>query len=139
MMASSLASTATYVRFKDKYDQEKRVKCHIDAINKFPTKLALIVERAPTNAAQASSSEASNPRLKTIANPKFMMPKAFTVGEVLAVLRTRLDLTREEGLVLFAKEKYMLRPNTKLEDVYNRYKDEDGFLYLVYAEENIYG
>ena len=70
---------------------------------------------------------------------RFMMPKAFTVGEVLAVLRTRLDLTREEGLVLFAKEKYMLRPNTKLEDVYERYKDEDGFLYLVYAEENIYG
>lgn len=67
------------------------------------------------------------------------MPKAFTVGEVLAVLRTRLDLTREEGLVLFASEKYMLRPNTKLEDVYDRYKDEDGFLYLVYAEENIYG
>ena len=67
------------------------------------------------------------------------MPKAFTVGEVLAVLRTRLELTREEGLVLFAHDKYMLRPNTKLEDVYERYKDEDGFLYLVYAEENIYG
>ena len=67
------------------------------------------------------------------------MPKAFTVGEVLAVLRTRLELTREEGLVLFAQDKYMLRPNTKLEDVYDRYKDEDGFLYLVYAEENIYG
>jgi len=46
------------------------------------------------------------------------MPKAFTVGEVLAVLRTRLDLTREEGLVLFAHEKFMLRPNSKLEDVY---------------------
>ena len=68
-----------------------------------------------------------------------MMPKAFSIGEVLAVLRTRLDLTTSEGLVLFACEKYMLRPNTKLEDVYERYRDEDGFLYLVYAEENIYG
>ena len=67
------------------------------------------------------------------------MPKAFTIGEVLAVLLTRLDLSREEGLVLFAQERYMLRPNTKLEEVYERYKDEDGFLYLVYAEENIYG
>jgi len=70
---------------------------------------------------------------------RFMMPKAFSVGEVLAVLRTRLDLSREEGLVLFAQEKYMLRPNSKLEEVYERYKDDDGFLYLVYAEENIYG
>ena len=68
-----------------------------------------------------------------------MMPKNFTIGEVLAVLRQRLDLSKEEGLVLFAKERYMLRPNTHLEEVYDRYRDEDGFLYLVYAEENIYG
>ena len=67
------------------------------------------------------------------------MPRTFTIGEVLAVLRTRLDITQDEGLVLFANEKYMLRPNTKLEEVYACYKDEDGFLYLVYAEENIYG
>ena len=70
---------------------------------------------------------------------RFMMPKAFSVGEVLAVLRQRLELNREEGLVLFTNEKYMMRPNNKLQDVYDKYKDEDGFLYLVYAEENIYG
>ena len=62
------------------------------------------------------------------------------MGEVLAVFRTRLDLSQDEGfVVLFASERYMLRPNTKLDEVYGRYKDEDGFLYLVYAEENIYG
>ena len=70
---------------------------------------------------------------------RFMMPKAFSIGEVLAVLRQRLELGREEGLVLFASERYMLRPNTKLEETYMKYMDEDGFLYLVYAEENIYG
>ena len=70
---------------------------------------------------------------------RFMMPKTFTVGEVLAVLRHRLDLTREEGLVLFANQKYMLKPNSRLDEVYGKYKDEDGFLYLSYAEENIYG
>ena len=68
-----------------------------------------------------------------------MMPKTFTVGEVLAVLRQRLDLTREEGLVLFANQKYMLKPNSRLDEVYSKYSDEDGFLYLTYAEENIYG
>ena len=67
------------------------------------------------------------------------MPKTFSIGEVLAVLRQRLILTREEGLVLFANEKYMIKPNAKLEEVYDKYKDQDGFLYLVYAEENIYG
>ena len=41
--------------------------------------------------------------------------------------------------MLFANEKYMVKPNAKLEEVYEKYKDQDGFLYLVYAEENIYG
>ena len=68
-----------------------------------------------------------------------MMPKTFSIGEVLAVLRQRLALTREEGLILFANEKYMIKPSSKLEDVYGKYADQDGFLYLVYAEENIYG
>ena len=67
------------------------------------------------------------------------MPKTFTIGEVLAVLRSRLSLTREEGLVLFANEKYMVKPSDTLEAVYEKYQDQDGFLYLVYAEENIYG
>ena len=47
-----------------------------------------------------------------------MMPKAFSIGEVLAVLRQRLELGREEGLVLFADTRYMLRPNAKLEETY---------------------
>ena len=68
-----------------------------------------------------------------------MMPKTFSIGEVLAVLRQRLALTREEGLVLFANEKHMIKPSSKLEEVYTKYADQDGFLYLVYAEENIYG
>ena len=33
----------------------------------------------------------------------------------------------------------MVKPNAPLEEIYNKYKDQDGFLYLVYAEENIYG
>jgi len=44
---------------------EKRIQCHIQATNKFPTKLGLIIERAKN----ANANEA-NSRLKTIANPK---------------------------------------------------------------------
>jgi len=44
---------------------EKRIQCHIQATNKFPTKLGLIIERA--NAGNTNEAVA---RLKTIANPK---------------------------------------------------------------------
>ena len=67
------------------------------------------------------------------------MPKAFNVGEVLSVVRSKLNLSREQGLILMADGKYILKQNASIEDIYTQYKDEDGFLYLLYAEENIYG
>ncbi len=33
----------------------------------------------------------------------------------------------------------MLKQTSLLSEVYEKHKDEDGFLYLVYTEENIYG
>ena len=67
------------------------------------------------------------------------MPKIFTIGEVLQVIRSKLNLRREQGLILMAGGKLFLKQGSILEDVYLKHKDEDGFLYLVYAEENIYG
>ena len=67
------------------------------------------------------------------------MPRSFKIGEVLSVIRDKLEMSKEEGLVLLAAGKYMLKQSSELVDVYNKYGDEDGFLYLLYAEENIYG
>ena len=67
------------------------------------------------------------------------MPKVFTIAEALAIIRSKLNVGQEVGLVLYAHEKYLLVNSTKLGDVYERYKDQDGFLYLTYAEQEIYG
>merc|ERR1711976_998677 len=75
--ALATSNAGEYIPFKTKYDLDKRMQCYEQAVKKFPTKLGLIIEKAPnTNSA----------RIKSITNPKFMMPKTFTVGEVLAVL-----------------------------------------------------
>ena len=34
-----------------------------------------------------------------------------------------------------ADKKFILKQNTSIAEVYAQHKDEDGFLYLVYAEE----
>ena len=38
-----------------------------------------------------------------------------------------------------ADGKYILKQSHNIHDVYQQYRDGDGFLYLLYAEENIYG
>lgn len=109
---------------------DKRQQWHNEACVKFPTKVAIIVERAPN----------SDPTLTQLANPKFLMPKAFSIGEVLSVVRSKLNLNKEKGLVLMeSRGKYMLKPSHNIGDVYEQYKDEDGFLYLLYCQENTYG
>ena len=74
------------------------------------------------------------------------MPQDFTMGEVMNVVRGKLaDVSGEaydaknKGLILLAQGKYVPPQNNKLKDVYEAYKDVDGFLYLQYTEENIFG
>ena len=59
--------------------------------------MALIVERAD-----------SSRLLQHIQNPKFLMPRIFTVAEAQAIVRSKLSLGQEVGLLLYAHEKYLL-------------------------------
>ena len=62
------------------------------------------------------------------------MPRIFTVAEAMAIVRSKLSLGQEVGLLLYAQEKYLLQSGQKLEEIHERYADRDGFLYLTYAE-----
>jgi hypothetical protein len=61
------------------------------------------------------------------------------MGEVLSTLRDKLKLSATDGLILLTETKYLLKNDATVEATYHSHKNEDGFLYLIYAEENIYG
>ena len=68
------------------------------------------------------------------------MPRNFTVAEMATAIRQKLELSSSEGLVIMANNgKYMLKSDSVLADVYLKHRDKDGFLYLVYTQENIFG
>ena len=67
------------------------------------------------------------------------MPNTFKVSEVLTIVRKKLQVSREEGLVLLAQGKHIMKNETMLTEIYEKFKDEDGFLYIVYAKENTMG
>ena len=50
-----------------------------------------------------------------------------------------MKIPKEEGLFLSAKGKYSLSGQKIIGDIYNTYKDEDGFLYIMYTTELIFG
>ena len=69
------------------------------------------------------------------------MPEKFTMADVIRTIRQKLNLESDQhlGIFLLAEGKYMMKQSSTLKDVYEKYRSEDGFLYLVYAEENVYG
>lgn len=115
--------------FKHHYPLEKRMQWSQEASMKYSNKLPLIVEK--DHKCQA---------LDDLSNPKFLMPRTFMITEVQMIVRRKLNIKKEQGLFMMVNDgKEMIKANESLESVYDKYKDEDGFLYILYTQENIYG
>jgi hypothetical protein len=98
----------------------------------YPEKLAMIIE-------------AYDESVKALPNPKFLMPKVFSVADVATIIRKKLALDKNHALILFAQKgsnnKFvMLSSELRITHVHDQYKDpQDNMLYLVYAKENVFG
>ena len=70
------------------------------------------------------------------------MPNTFKVSEVLTIIKKKLHLTKEQqqGIILLADGKHLMKHDELLTNIYEKYRDkQDGFLYIVFAEEQVYG
>ena len=69
---------------------------------------------------------------------KYLVASDLTCGQFLYIIRKRMQLPAEKALFLFVKG--IIPPiHTTLYDLDTRYRDDDGFLYLSYSEENVFG
>ena len=76
--------------------------------------------------------------IQKIDKRKFMTPRSLTMGQFIFVIRKRLKLKGSEALFVFSGSRLMNSSSTMYE-IYENEKDEDGFLYLVYDFENVFG
>ena len=49
-----------------------------------------------------------------------------------------MNLTANEAIFLFVNNK-IISTNTNMKQVYEQFKDQDGFLYVQYSKENVFG
>jgi hypothetical protein len=117
---------------------DERLKETTDIRQKHPTKIPVVVE--PADSAQ--------PPL-TADVCKFLFPAEMTVQQVQWVIRKKIaNLSAEEALFIFARRRRkdqpdltpaMLTGSALMSEVDAQSKSEDGFLYLAYAKENVFG
>jgi GABA(A) receptor-associated protein len=69
---------------------------------------------------------------------KYLVPNDLTVGHFIYVIRKRLRLQSEKAIFLFVNGS-IPSGSTLLYQLYDLYKDKDGFLYITYTFENTFG
>ena len=77
-------------------------------------------------------------KIKNIDKNKYLVPNDMTVGQFIYVVRKRLKLQPNMALFFYTNNK-LATTSALLSQVYNDEKNEDGFLYMVYQDENTFG
>ncbi|XP_060604461.1 microtubule-associated proteins 1A/1B light chain 3C-like [Ruditapes philippinarum] len=95
---------------------------------KFPNKVPVIVERY--------YKEQSLPILD---KTKFLVPEELTMSQFATIIRLRMSLNENQAFYLIINNKSISSMSMSLAEVYRDDKDEDGFLYMTYASQEMFG
>lgn len=115
--------------FKNNYSLEKRIQESSKIMGKYPDRVPIICEK---NQAQKND-------IPEIDKTKFLVPQDLSVGQFVYVIRRRLKLPPEKALFLFVGKRTIAPTTEIIGNLYEKYKDEDGFLYTLYSGENAFG
>ncbi|XP_073959481.1 uncharacterized protein isoform X2 [Choristoneura fumiferana] len=95
---------------------------------KFPTKVPIIVERYHKERT-----------LPSLDKSKFLVPEDITMSQFLVIIRNRIKLKPNQALYLIINNRSMLSMSLTMSQAYESHGDEDGFLYITYASQEVFG
>ena len=115
------------VNFKNRYSFKAR-KAESEKMRRlYPNKIPVICEKNPKDKDLPSSKR-----------KKYLISKDITCGQFMSIMRSRVNLGPEKAMFLFI-DNIIPGPTSNLSELFIRYKDPDGFLYIVYTGENAFG
>lgn len=75
----------------------------------------------------------------TLDYSKLLLPGSFTVGQALIEVKKERKIRPDEAIWLYVNEKHLAPSTMRIRDLDAKYRDEDGFLYLCYGVESVFG
>ena len=115
-------------QFKKTLTLEERKKQNNLLLIKNPNKIPTILEKDP------------NCKIDPLLKTKYLVQKDFTVNQFAKMIRAFMEIPQEQALFFTANGKYTITGQKTMEQIYKEFKDKnDGFLYIAYTTELVYG
>jgi GABA(A) receptor-associated protein len=129
---SQSTTTADATIPNNEYTRSERVADVQRVRMKHPTMCPLYIQKARTCS------------LPDLEKKKYLVPMDSTVGYLVYIIRKKLGLAPSEAIYLCVAKQgkvggVMPSVTMQLQELYDKEKDDDGFLYVVYQSENVFG
>jgi len=94
--------------------------------NKYPNRIPIIVEKKKDS------------ELPDIDKSKFLVQKDMIINQFIYIIRKKINLKPNEAIFVTINNQ-MCISNQSLSEIYDKHKNDDGFLYITYSSENTFG
>lgn len=117
------------MNFKAQHSPQARLNESSRVKAKYPDRIPIICEKLRG---------VRNSTMPDIDKSKFLVPTDLTMGQFQYVIRKRIKLSAEKAIFLLVNGN--IPPSSEsMSKIYENHKDEDGFLYITYSGENVFG
>ncbi|KAF7286665.1 hypothetical protein GWI33_004693 [Rhynchophorus ferrugineus] len=96
--------------------------------NRFPNKIPVIVQKYY-----------KENQLPQLDKSKFLVPHDITMSQFQAIIRNRMSMSQTQALYFLVNERSMLSLSVTIGEVYSEHAGPNGFLYITYASQEVFG
>ncbi|XP_049825109.1 microtubule-associated proteins 1A/1B light chain 3C-like isoform X2 [Aethina tumida] len=96
--------------------------------NRFPTKIPVIVQRFYKET-----------HLPYLDKSKFLVPQEITMSQFQTIIRNKMHMGQNQAMYLLVNNRTMTSLSLTMSEVYTEHAGIDGFLYITYASQEVFG
>lgn len=127
VLGKSPAPVRSGYEFKMQHSFDKRKEESKKITEKFPDKVPVIIEKG------------ESPLLPNPAKQKYLLKKDLTIGQYLYIIREQIKIDATQSIFLIVNDTYIPSNASTLGEIYEKYADKDGFLYITYSTQEVFG
>ncbi len=114
------------MEFKKQFPLYQRLQESAKVLSNYPDRVPVICEK---------DNRLHNCNIK---KRKYLVKKDLTIGQFIYIIRKQIEINSSMGLFLYTNGR-IYSSSEKMGNIYNKNKDNDGYLYINYAFENTFG